>query len=681
MTSKRLLVAAAAAAVVTLGGSAVAVASTRATATGAATQVAPALTGFVKRSGANLKLNGSTFKLAGSNNYYLMYKSRLMVDDVFADARGAGFNVLRTWGFLDIGNQDGSNSVRGIQEGIYFQYWDPTQGRPVYNDGPTGLEKLDYVLYSARQHGIRLVIPLTNNWNDFGGMDQYVRWRDASNDGPSYHDDFYTDPVIRGWYKDWISHVLNRVNTLTGVAYKDDPTVMMWELGNEPRCLSAGAYPRGPNCTTQTLTAWADEMTRHIKSVDTNHLAGVGDEGFFCVDPAHTDWTRNCGEGVDTVAFAKLPAVDVMSFHIYPTAWSKDYAWTLDWIRDHVKEADKAGKPAFWGEFGWSDKATRNPVYKAWTDLFDNLGGDGWLYWILSGIQDDGTLYPDYDGFTVYCPSPVCITLTNASEELRGPQRSRPPVADHEVAVVEFNTGVTLKPADNDIAYRTKVKASTIDLDAATAGQQRTLTLTGGTFTLNADGSVTFTPAADFVGRAVAHYTIKDEAGRTSNVADISVTVKPDPAGAIPLASFEEDTEGWRSVNNLPITFDRTTEYATAGAYSLRVDATASAGDWVGRTFTPALDLSGKTMLKYDLRTNGHGTNMVAVLQVGSSFEWCQWPFGLWRDGGAPPATVELDIINGSSCPDLSSKLGQVQAVWIWVDGGGVYDIDNVRVE
>src|SRR5687768_16524841 len=185
---KRLLVAAAAAAVVTLGGSAVAVAATEAP---ASTAVAPALTGFVTRSGANLKLNGSTFKLAGSNNYYLMYKSRLMVDDVFADAQNAGFNVLRTWGFLDIGNQDGSNSVRGIQEGIYFQYWDPTQGRPVYNDGPTGLEKLDYVLYSARQHGIRLVIPLTNNWNDFGGMDQYVRWRDASNDGPSYHDDFY----------------------------------------------------------------------------------------------------------------------------------------------------------------------------------------------------------------------------------------------------------------------------------------------------------------------------------------------------------------------------------------------------------------------------------------------------------------------------------------------------------
>ena len=112
-------------------------------------------------------------------------------------------------------------------------------------------------------------------------------------------------------------------------------------------------------------------MSRHIKSVDRHHLVGVGDEGFFCDDPAHEDWTRNCGEGVDTVALTRLPAVDLMSFHIYPAAWGKDLAWTHDWIARHVREADRVGKPVLWGEFGWLDKATRNTVYKEWTDLFD----------------------------------------------------------------------------------------------------------------------------------------------------------------------------------------------------------------------------------------------------------------------------------------------------------------------
>lgn len=623
--------------------------------------------GFVTRQGKDLRLDGRPFRFAGSNNYYLMYSSPLMVDDVFADARAAGFTVLRTWGFLDIGNQDGSNSVRGKQDGIYFQYWDGDS--PAYNDGPDGLEKLDYVLDSARRHGIKLVIPLTNNWNDFGGMDQYVRWANGS-----FHDDFYTNPVIRGWYQDWISHVLNRVNTRTGVAYKDDPTVMAWELGNEPRCLSAGAYPRSPGCTTATLTGWADQISRHIKSVDRNHLVGVGDEGFFCVDPGHEDWTRNCGEGVDTVALAGLPAIDMMSFHIYPTAWSKDLAWTFDWISQHVREANRIGKPVFWGEFGWLDKATRNTVYKAWTDLFDREGGDGWLYWILSGVQNDGTPYPDFDGFTVYCPSPVCQTLTNAGAELAGPERSRPPVADHDSAVVEADQPATLTPAGNDIAYRTTLRPATIDLDPAAAGQQRAVTVPGGSFVLGPDGTVSFTPTTGFAGRAGAGYTIRDAAGRLSNVADLTVTVKPDPAAAIPIATFETGTEGWAPGNWLPDAgvVSQTTDFHPEGTAGLHLDVTA--GHWFGVTFGEPLDLSAKSQVAYELRTGDAGTPVALALQTGPSFTWCQSSFPFIQPNTTTTVTVEL--LTDLSCgPEV---LSDVRGLLLFLNPGS-YDIDNIR--
>ena len=77
---------------------------------------------------------------------------------------------------IDIGYQNGSDSADSngpIKNGVYFQYWDPEQRKPVYND--TNLEMLDYVFYKAKQVGVRIVLTLTNNWSDFGGMDQYVK--------------------------------------------------------------------------------------------------------------------------------------------------------------------------------------------------------------------------------------------------------------------------------------------------------------------------------------------------------------------------------------------------------------------------------------------------------------------------------------------------------------------------
>src|SRR5262249_30761547 len=146
---------------------------------------------FVRRAGSELKLGGAEFRFAGTNNYYLAYQSQLMTDDVLTRAADQGFTVLRTWGAIDIGNQDGSNSTSGSGKpnGVYFQYWNGSA--PAFNDGADGLQRLDYVIYRAGQLGIRLVIPFVNNWGDFGGMDQYVRWANGQ-----YHDQFYTDAKI-----------------------------------------------------------------------------------------------------------------------------------------------------------------------------------------------------------------------------------------------------------------------------------------------------------------------------------------------------------------------------------------------------------------------------------------------------------------------------------------------------
>ena len=188
---------------------------------------------FVRATGTQLTLNGEPFRFGGANHVAAMFSTHSAVDQALQTAVDNHFTVLRIWAFVDIGNENGTNSIRGKQNGFYFQYWNGSE--PAYNDGVNGLTNLDYAIYKAGQLGIKLIISATNNWTDFGGMDQYVRWR-----GGDRHDDFYTDPVIRQWFKNYINHLVTRVNSFSGIAYRDDPAVMVWELANEPRCGGSG---------------------------------------------------------------------------------------------------------------------------------------------------------------------------------------------------------------------------------------------------------------------------------------------------------------------------------------------------------------------------------------------------------------------------------------------------------
>ena len=47
--------------------------------------------------------------------------------------------------------------------------------------------------------------------------------------------DFFSSPACRQLYRGFFTALLSRVNTVTGVAYRDDPTIFGWELINEPR--------------------------------------------------------------------------------------------------------------------------------------------------------------------------------------------------------------------------------------------------------------------------------------------------------------------------------------------------------------------------------------------------------------------------------------------------------------
>lgn len=66
-------------------------------------------------------------------------------------------------------------------------------------------QALDFVIYEARRHRIRLILCLVNNLNAFGGKAQYVRWAQSAGVNVSTSaDSFFSHPIIKGYYKAYV---------------------------------------------------------------------------------------------------------------------------------------------------------------------------------------------------------------------------------------------------------------------------------------------------------------------------------------------------------------------------------------------------------------------------------------------------------------------------------------------
>ncbi|CAL4948310.1 unnamed protein product [Urochloa decumbens] len=301
--------------------------------------------GFVRVQGTRFVLNGNPFFANGFNAYWLMSlgadpAQRGKVTSALSQAAAAGLSVARTWAFSDGG---GSNAL---------QY---SPGR--YNENT--FQGLDFVLSEARKHGIKMILSLVNSYDSFGGRKQYVQWAREQGQSIGSDDEFFTNPVAKGFYKNHIKTVLTRKNTITGVAYKDDPTIMAWELMNEPRCPS--------DLSGRTLQSWITEMAAHAKSIDAAHLLEAGLEGFYGAPSSPSKNPSGYQLGTDFVANNRAPGIDFATVHAYPDQWlpGLDAASQLrflgGWLDAHIADARRLlGKPLLVAEFG---KSRRDPGY------------------------------------------------------------------------------------------------------------------------------------------------------------------------------------------------------------------------------------------------------------------------------------------------------------------------------
>lgn len=245
---------------------------------------------------------------------------------------------------------EGSGLISGV-----VRVGPPLQPEPGKFD-ETIAEGLDLLLAEMGKRSLKAVIFLSNNWEWSGGFQQYLTWNDRVADDQKTRKltwdeqrdvvaGFYSCEPCKKAYDKQVDFILSRTNKFNKRKYTDDPTIMAWELANEPR-------PMRPRAESD-YKKWISETAAMIKRKDKNHLVCIGHEG------------RIGTEGMKL--FEEIHAdknIDYLTIHIWAKNWNwfrdgklaEDYSQAAqkagEYINEHLAVAKRLDKPLVIEEFG-----------------------------------------------------------------------------------------------------------------------------------------------------------------------------------------------------------------------------------------------------------------------------------------------------------------------------------------
>ncbi len=220
---------------------------------------------------------------------------------------------------------------------------------------------LDVLLAEMAKREMVAVLYLNNFWQWSGGMSQYMSWLtgeapldpDVTRDWNGFMQNsarFYRNEQAQQWYQDLIRVLVTRTNSVNGRVYSQDPTIMSWQLANEPR---PGSDKDG-RPFYQHYRDWIQATARFIKSLDSNHLVSTGSEGAMGT-------LKDLALYQDAHAVAE---VDYLTFHMWPKNWrwfdatqaeatyAEAVAKSKAYILQHIEVAKALDKPLVLEEFG-----------------------------------------------------------------------------------------------------------------------------------------------------------------------------------------------------------------------------------------------------------------------------------------------------------------------------------------
>ncbi|KAK9825831.1 hypothetical protein WJX81_000642 [Elliptochloris bilobata] len=323
---------------------------------------------------------------ASSYSGFIRVSNERFVDDACKEFLPLGLNA---WQLMEVGSgvvgsqsldplddlfelarTNSMNTVRFFAHGINASY--ALQTAPgVYNE--TYFQGLDLALAAAARHDIKVIITMGNNWGTGDAKNTYGNWSGCYNvsDAMTW-ECFWVNPLARQMYKRHMLTMVSRVNTVNGRLWRDDPTIFAINLINEPRCECHPTHiplpynytilPSCQNTCPDVISAWINEMSAFLRSVDPNHLISIGEEGYWGAYDPSIIWNPNAGtngggwvplSGQNFTNQTANPAIDFASIHLWPDQWkTPSVDFSQNWIQSHMRAAASLNKPLILEEFG-----------------------------------------------------------------------------------------------------------------------------------------------------------------------------------------------------------------------------------------------------------------------------------------------------------------------------------------
>ena len=340
-----------------------------------------AQTGFVKVKDGHFVRHGQPYYYVGTNFWY----------GAILGSEGQGgdrkrlrreLDKMKSLGIDNLRILVGSDGKRGVKTKV-----EPTlQEAPgVYND--TILAGLDYLLMQMEKRNMVAVLYLNNSWEWSGGCGYYLE-QAGMGKAPRPNEDGYpafmqfvsqyaTCEKAHQLFYDYVRFIIGRTNRYTHRRYVDDPAIMSWQIGNEPRAFSKEALP--------AFEHWLAEASSLIRSLDSNHLISIGSEGSWGCENDIACYERICAD----------KNVDYCNIHLWPYNWSwarQDHLVedlgvscqnTKEYIDQHLDVCARIKKPLVMEEFGYPRDGF------SFTPGSSTVGRDGYYQYVFGLVADN----------------------------------------------------------------------------------------------------------------------------------------------------------------------------------------------------------------------------------------------------------------------------------------------------